>query len=217
MNKIPREVALMRKVADGPESFGRSVAVSLLDWYYLDQTLILVMERPVSSMDLSKYLQSEGGLSISDPDDLTQLVDAASEILRKGVFHRDIKCANLLVEVGFSVPRVRIIDFGCGCSVLRAPFCFCRTLSFAPPEWYIIKKYKAGPTTVWQLGPVLYHLLDGYRFDTTSFVSDRIQLSSELFQGNTLPDGLDFLKLCLAIHPRKSATLKVLKLHPWLK
>ena len=61
MNKIPLEVALMLKVAGGPESFGKSSAVSLLDWYYLDHTLILVMERPVPSMDLFKYLKSKGG------------------------------------------------------------------------------------------------------------------------------------------------------------
>ncbi|KAM7410635.1 hypothetical protein PAMA_001868 [Pampus argenteus] len=42
---------------------------------------------------------------------------------------------NLLVKVGSSVPCVRIIDFGCGCSVQREPFnYFCGTLSFAPPE-----------------------------------------------------------------------------------
>ena len=54
-----------------------------------------------------------------------------------------------------------------------------------------MKKYKAGATTVWQLGTVLYRLLHGYRFDTMSFVTDRIQLSSELSQGKTLLEMLD--------------------------
>ncbi len=32
----------------------------------------------------------------------------------KGVFHRDIKLANVLIQLDSDVPRVRIIDFGCG-------------------------------------------------------------------------------------------------------
>ncbi len=51
----------MQKVSGGPESVGKCVAVSLLDWYYLDEELILVMERPVPSLDLSQYLQAQGG------------------------------------------------------------------------------------------------------------------------------------------------------------
>ena len=34
----------MHKAAGGPESVGKFAAVSLLDWYYLDQDLILVTE-----------------------------------------------------------------------------------------------------------------------------------------------------------------------------
>lgn len=44
-----------------------------------------------------------------------QLVDAAIDLDKKKIFHRDIKLSNLLVEFGVRMPRVRIIDFGCGC------------------------------------------------------------------------------------------------------
>ncbi|CAK6969731.1 serine/threonine-protein kinase pim-2-like [Scomber scombrus] len=215
INRLPVEVALMLTVAGGPESLGKSSAVSLLDWYYLDNKLILVMERPMPSMNLSKYLKSMGGRLEEDAAKIlmTQLVDAAIELLSKGVFHRDIKCANLLVEVGSSVPRIRVIDFGCGCRVQRKPHLrFSGTTALAPPEWLLINKYKARSTTVWQLGTVLYRLLHGHVFDTRSYITDRIQLNSELST-----DCLDFLKRCLAIHPKKRATLKELKRHPWLK
>lgn len=43
-----------------------------------------------------------------------QLVDAIVEVHSKGVFHRDIKLDNILIETGSDVPRVRLIDFGCG-------------------------------------------------------------------------------------------------------
>ena len=43
-----------------------------------------------------------------------QLVDALIEVHSKGVCHGDIKPANILIETGSDVPRVRIIDFGAG-------------------------------------------------------------------------------------------------------
>lgn len=55
------EVAFMLKAAGLPGSVGQSAAVSLLDWYILDHELILVMERPVFSKDLYRYLQAHRG------------------------------------------------------------------------------------------------------------------------------------------------------------
>lgn len=58
---VPIEVLLMQRVAGGPESAGKSAAISLLDWYNLDQEVLLVMERPVPSSDLLNYLDSNNG------------------------------------------------------------------------------------------------------------------------------------------------------------
>lgn len=43
-----------------------------------------------------------------------QLVEAAIVMASKGVFHRDIKAGNVLIETGNDVPKARFIDFGCG-------------------------------------------------------------------------------------------------------
>ncbi len=59
---VPLEVALILKATDGPESAGSSAAVSLLDWYDLEQELILVLERPVPCVDLKQYLEENGSL-----------------------------------------------------------------------------------------------------------------------------------------------------------
>lgn len=61
MYNIILEVAFMLKAAGLPGSDARCAAVSLLDWYTLDQELILVMERPVSAKDLYWYLRSRRG------------------------------------------------------------------------------------------------------------------------------------------------------------
>uniref|UniRef100_A0A665T9R3 non-specific serine/threonine protein kinase n=1 Tax=Echeneis naucrates TaxID=173247 RepID=A0A665T9R3_ECHNA len=43
------------------ESVGTSVSVSLLDWYELENELILVLERPVPCDDLFTYILLNGG------------------------------------------------------------------------------------------------------------------------------------------------------------
>lgn len=50
---------------------------------------------------------------------MEQLVVAANEMHMAGVFHRDLKPDNILIEhdEDWPVPRVRIIDFGCSCFV----------------------------------------------------------------------------------------------------
>ena len=46
---------------------------------------------------------------------LSQLVDAAIDMHAKGVFHRDIKLENTLIQRSpTGAPRIRLIDFGCG-------------------------------------------------------------------------------------------------------
>lgn len=48
---------------------------------------------------------------------IKQLADALTEIHSRGVFHRDIKLDNIVIETGPDGPRVRIIDFGSGTSL----------------------------------------------------------------------------------------------------
>ena len=59
--KVPVEVSLMQELANGPETVGKFATVSLLDWYYLDHEVVLVTERPVPSVTLTKYLDDRGG------------------------------------------------------------------------------------------------------------------------------------------------------------
>lgn len=61
---------------------------------------------------------------------MAQLVEAAIEMHQKGVLHRDLKMANILVDVSSSAPRIRIIDFGCGAYLWEKPYHFyCGMLS----------------------------------------------------------------------------------------
>ncbi|KAM4554483.1 serine/threonine-protein kinase pim-1-like [Fundulus diaphanus] len=211
---VPLEVVLMQRSGGGPESVGKFATVTLLDWYCMDQKLVLVMERPQTSLDLAAYVHFRGGRLQEDEARvlMNQLVDASMEIHSKGVFHRDLKLENALVEIGCPVPRLRIIDFGCG-SYEQKTFSrfFCGTLPYAPPEWFRYEKYKPVPTTVWQLGVMLYCMLHKFSFDTRSFTHGCIKFSSNLSQ-----ECLEFLHLCLEVKSRKRATLEQLRAHAWL-
>eukprot|EP00064_Thunnus_orientalis_P000199 superscaffoldBa00000009_g199 len=181
------EVAFMLKTAGLPGSVGQSAAISLLDWYTLENELILVLERPAFSLDLQKYLKISGG-SLPEHEAkmiLKQLVDAAIDVHTKGVFHRDIKLENTLIQWSSTgAPRLRLIDFGCGSfSTERSYYSFCGTPAYAPPEWFDCHIYWARPTTVWQLGALFYSLLDGREhFSTTDFINNHIKINSALSQ-----------------------------------
>ncbi|XP_034451506.1 serine/threonine-protein kinase pim-2-like [Hippoglossus hippoglossus] len=115
--RIPNEVLLMHKAAGEPVTLGKSAAVSILDWYDLDQEVLLVMERPVPSMDLLRFINNNFGPLAEDVAKIImkQLVDAAIDMQAKGIFHRDIKAENILIESSSDGLRVHFIDFGCGC------------------------------------------------------------------------------------------------------
>uniref|UniRef100_A0A3Q3IUB3 non-specific serine/threonine protein kinase n=1 Tax=Monopterus albus TaxID=43700 RepID=A0A3Q3IUB3_MONAL len=192
---ITFEVLLMQQVARGPNAVGKSPTVSLDDWYDLEHEVLLVMERPVLSMDLLKYSDS---LGLLEEDVAKQLVEAAIHMHSKGVFHCDIKLENILTE-----PK-----FGCGCFEKRRYKDFSGTRAFIPPELYRNGTYTARPTTVWQLGTLVYEMRAGHSWFTT-----------EKFLNNKKKTKLncqDFLYLCLALKPEERITLEQMQKHPWL-
>ncbi|XP_062283127.1 serine/threonine-protein kinase pim-2-like [Scomber scombrus] len=203
--KIPIEVALMKRASGGPESVGKSASLTLLDWYYVEHDVILVIERPAPCLGLKEYLDFKGG-TLQEQEAkvfMTQLVEASIEMFCKGVFHRDIRSENILIEMDPPIPRCRIANFAC-------------TLACAPPEWYVYGEYHAGPTTAWQLGAMLYRWLHGFKNSTFGILSGKMQLSKD----SATPlseDCLDFLQLCLRKNPSERGNLRQLQRHPWLK
>uniref|UniRef100_A0A3Q3WC08 Serine/threonine-protein kinase n=1 Tax=Mola mola TaxID=94237 RepID=A0A3Q3WC08_MOLML len=217
-NELSAEVAIMLKLASKTRgSVEESAPVSLLDWYDLDQELILVLERPVPCKDLSHYIKANGDYFYH------RCVFAKFKLHNKSVFHRDIKIENILIETGSSVPRVRLIDFGLGCFFKKRSFfrVFYGTVDHAPPEWMIRSTYSAGPTTVWQMGVVLFELLHRKtRFKTEMFLKKRLTITVNvafLVLLSFSPECQDFLKMCLDRNPEQRPSLQQLRLHPCKK
>ncbi|XP_049415777.1 serine/threonine-protein kinase pim-2-like [Epinephelus fuscoguttatus] len=214
--QVIEEVALMVKAAGGADSPGKAAAISLLDCFDLEEELILVLERPVPSMDLHKYRRAKGGYLQENEAKiiLKQMIHAAIEMHSNSDFHRDIKLQNVLVETGRTVPRVRVIDFGCGCLVKKRYYnYYCGTFSKSPPEWFLVREYQAIPTTVWQLGALLWDLLDRkHSFKTQVYFQEGLKINKNLSRGCR-----GFLQICLQNDPEMRPTLEQLQLHPWLR
>ncbi|XP_057673653.1 serine/threonine-protein kinase pim-1-like isoform X2 [Corythoichthys intestinalis] len=216
IQKVPLEAWLMLQASSLKNADGSSAVVLLLDTYDMEKELVLVMERPVPSVDLFTFRTKYklGPLEEYEARNIMkQLVDAAIKMHAVNVFHRDLKQRNILLEATFSLPRVRLIDFGCSCFVNEEPYReYAGTLRYAPPEYVFKRPYKAGPATVWQLGALLFELLDGTeRFDTLMFLFKGLTLNRVLSQ-----DCKDFLWICLTSDMDQRATLEQMQWHPWL-
>ncbi|XP_072320742.1 serine/threonine-protein kinase pim-2-like [Eucyclogobius newberryi] len=124
VHDVPAEVLLMALAAPNHEPIGRSPSVSLLEWFNLDNGhIVLVMERPIPSIDLFDYCLQNAPLPEEKAKEvMQQVVEALVDLHSKKVFHRDIKLENLLVQTTESGPRIRIIDFGCSCVVQSQTF-----------------------------------------------------------------------------------------------
>uniref|UniRef100_A0A4W6DQE9 Serine/threonine-protein kinase n=1 Tax=Lates calcarifer TaxID=8187 RepID=A0A4W6DQE9_LATCA len=216
---IPRDKVFCRQVVSNQHQLlmtftvlGASAPVSLLDWYDLGQELILVMERPVPSEDLLKYTEFNGG-TLQEEEAKVSLSGSLSA-RKNGIFHRDIKVENILIEIGSNSPRVRLIDFGLSCFAKKGSFfrTFYGTSAHIPPEWYSRCTYKAGPTTVWQLGVVLFEILHNKApFETNKFLGNKLKINRKLSK-----DCQDFLRMCLTKVPEQRPTLEELQRHPCL-
>ncbi|KAK7925488.1 hypothetical protein WMY93_007798 [Mugilogobius chulae] len=174
---IPYEVLLMTKAAPDAE-IGLNPSVSLLEWFSVKDEIILMLA--------------------------FQLVGAMADLHSKGVFHRDLKLQNLLIECTWLGPRVRIIDFGCG--AVSRPGTF---------SYFSEHIYSAVPTTVWQIGAVLYELLrqnEQRPFSTQGYLANRLHIPHGLSKKCS-----DFLQACLTEIPEDRITLDQLKDHPWLR
>lgn len=68
-------------------SLGQSAFVTLLDWYDLDEHLIIVMERPMPSDNLSDYLMENNGC----------LKDKEAKVSCWTSFRDIVKCAAFIV------------------------------------------------------------------------------------------------------------------------
>jgi serine/threonine-protein kinase len=208
--KLDRDVAikvLPREVADEPERRSRLLrearAVAALNHPNIctiyevgetDGSVFLAMEM-IDGRPLSMRL-AEGALAA---DDIVrygcELADALAHAHDRGVIHRDLKSANVMVT---SDGRIKVLDFGLARRIATAdlaevttraqasltqPGAIVGTLAYMAPEQLRAQPADAR-TDIWALGVVLYEMAAGYcPFDGhTAF-----EVSSAIFHDGPAP------------------------------
>ncbi|KAJ8337233.1 hypothetical protein SKAU_G00384530 [Synaphobranchus kaupii] len=142
----PREVGLMGLVN---QNMGHPNILRLYEWFDAPDHYVMVLERPDPCMDLVDFCKSQ--FKTMDEHQaravIDQLLHALLHCQHAGVFHRDVKPTNILINT--ETLRVILIDFGCGDLWRDTPFStFAGTTEFTPPEWFAKGLYEAGPATV---------------------------------------------------------------------
>ena len=159
-NKIPTEIKLLGKVQN------IEGVIKMLDFIIKKDCYYIVMEKIDACEDLYQLLDNSDPLS--EPfirKMFSTIVKTVIKCRERGVFHRDIKDENILVNL--KTNNIKLIDFGVGCEYdykketdkMFDAKDFRGDRMITPPECYNHEKYQEESMTVWSLGFLLYSML----------------------------------------------------------
>ncbi|KAL9325730.1 hypothetical protein ACSQ67_006375 [Phaseolus vulgaris] len=151
-----------------------------------------------------------------------QLIDGLSYCHSKGVFHRDLKLENVLVD---NRGNLKITDFGLSAlpQHLREDGLLhttCGSPNYVAPEVLANKGYDGATSDAWSCGVLLYVILTGcLPFDDRNMVV----LYQKIFKGDVQipkwlsPGAQNLIKRILDPNPEKRITIAGIKEDPWFK
>ena len=148
---IPMEVSLLHKLSHIPG------VIQLLDASWLGDKLVIVMERVQSCMDLYEFCKTKSPSLEMITSLFRQLVETVFQCHKAGIYHRDIKLENVLVDLRTNT--IKLIDFGSASYFQHVYFDLKGTHAFIPPEMYRDGKCNGESSEVWSLGVLLYAMV----------------------------------------------------------
>uniref|UniRef100_A0A8C4SAB2 non-specific serine/threonine protein kinase n=1 Tax=Erpetoichthys calabaricus TaxID=27687 RepID=A0A8C4SAB2_ERPCA len=211
MRPVPLEIVLMNHIAKAPTSPG---VIQLLNWCVSSYNVFLIFDLPEHCVDLHKFV-------FNNPRYLDeslvrcifqQIVEAIQHCQERGVYHRDLKMSNFLIQCHSC--QIKLINFGCGSHLREGEYTSYRgTLKYAPPEWFVKQRFQAVPATVWSLGVVLYALI----FGILPFATREETIKGKFrFPCEISTECLDLLLQCLSHRPKDRPTLRNILKHSWM-
>ncbi|KDO72202.1 hypothetical protein CISIN_1g011868mg [Citrus sinensis] len=177
----------------------------------------------VTGGELFDKIASKGRLQEAEGRKLfQQLIDGVSYCHNKGVFHRDLKLENILLD---SKGNIKISDFGL--SALPQHFrddgllhTTCGSPNYVAPEVLANRGYDGATSDIWSCGVILYVILTGYLpFDDRNLAV----LYQKIFRGDfklpkwLSPGAQNLLRKILEPNPVKRITIAGIKADEWFE
>ncbi|KAL9410041.1 hypothetical protein AB3S75_043906 [Citrus x aurantiifolia] len=177
----------------------------------------------VTGGELFDKIASKGRLQEAEGRKLfQQLIDGVSYCHNKGVFHRDLKLENILLD---SKGNIKISDFGL--SALPQHFrddgllhTTCGSPNYVAPEVLANRGYDGATSDIWSCGVILYVILTGYLpFDDRNLAV----LYQKIFRGDfklpkwLSPGAQNLLRKILEPNPVKRITIAGIKADKWFE
>ncbi|CAM0958225.1 unnamed protein product [Alopecurus aequalis] len=151
-----------------------------------------------------------------------QLIDGVSYCHGKGVYHRDLKPDNVLVD---RKGNIKISDFGLSASPQHLGgdgllHTTCGSPNYIAPEVVQNRGYDGSLSDIWSCGVILYIMLVGYLpFEDRNMVV----LYQKIFKGDTRipqwlsPGAQDLIRRILEPIPTKRISMAEIKTHEWFR
>lgn len=187
------------------------------------KTKIYMVLEYVTGGELFDRIASKGKLSEAQARKVfQQLIDGVSYCHNKGVYHRDLKLENILVD---AKGNIKISDFGL--SALPQHFrddgllhTTCGSPNYVAPEILSNRGYDGATSDTWSCGVILFVILTGYLpFDDRNLAV----LYQKIFKGDAQmpkwlsPGAQDLIKRILDPNPATRVKMAEIKTHDWFK
>ncbi|KAG5555408.1 hypothetical protein RHGRI_012823 [Rhododendron griersonianum] len=187
------------------------------------KTKIYMVLEYVTGGELFDRIASKGKLSEAQARKVfQQLIDGVSYCHNKGVYHRDLKLENILVD---AKGNIKISDFGL--SALPQHFrddgllhTTCGSPNYVAPEILANRGYDGATSDTWSCGVILFVILTGYLpFDDRNLAV----LYQKIFKGDAQmpkwlsPGAQDLIKRVLDPNPATRIKMAEIKTHDWFK
>ncbi|XP_067279630.1 serine/threonine-protein kinase pim-1-like [Pseudorasbora parva] len=209
---VPLEVALTLMANQGPRC--RHI-IELLDWKDHPDKYVMVLERPLPCMDMHRFWMNKGRLFSEELARhlMCQVIDAAAICCSRGVFHRDVKMQNLLVNT--ETLEVKLIDFGCGDRLISSSYkTYSGTKRYCPPEYFEKGEYYGKQATVWSLGVLLFTMITSLFPDSSDI---ELMDADVWFQPGFSDECCRFIRGCLKSEPEQRLHLEEMLSQDWFK
>jgi serine/threonine protein kinase len=124
----------------------------------METEVVIVMERPVGYVSLKDFFDHRGRLEDWETRIiLSQVTITCNGLIELGIFHGDLKPANILINPENLI--VRMINFGLGTVVQKVHRGRFGTAAYMCPEMLSNRCYMVQGAMVWSLGVLLMKML----------------------------------------------------------